>query len=116
MGSDGTYDATWFTLTRAFVADPEAVKKLFEFRVPCNQQLADDPMVIVNDEGDGTFTVGLLGIINGIITDIQLRNKCDVELVASVYSDDNQLLGFSKYISDTKGFENAATIAPAAGD
>ena len=46
-------------------ADPKAAFTLIETRVPCNAVLAEHPTVQV--VGGDTPTVGLLGIINGIL-------------------------------------------------
>ena len=62
-------------LNRALAEDPEAMRKLMsEAYVPCNRALADDPTIQVHTEkvevggilGD-FFSVGALGLINGII-------------------------------------------------
>jgi hypothetical protein len=53
-------------LNRALAEDPKAVRQLFAYRVPCNQALADDPTVQVRTEESGA-SVGVLGIINGIL-------------------------------------------------
>jgi hypothetical protein len=54
-------------LNEAFKMDPEAINKLVGSRVKCNKELADHPTIQVLGEGDPmTFTVGLLGILNGI--------------------------------------------------
>lgn len=58
-------------LNRAFAADPDAIRALVSFRVPCNSTLADDPTIQVKTvEGeprDGDHCeVGILGILNGI--------------------------------------------------
>ena len=53
-------------LNRAISADPVAIANLIEHRVPCNQQLANDPTIQVSSyRGDG-FTIGMLGVICGI--------------------------------------------------
>jgi hypothetical protein len=62
-------------LNRALSEDPEAMRRLMsEAYVPCNRALADDPTIQVHTEkvevggalGD-FFSVGALGLINGII-------------------------------------------------
>lgn len=45
--------------------DPTVLPALINFRVPCNQALADHPTVQVGHGQDG-YEVGLLGILNGI--------------------------------------------------
>lgn len=62
------------TMTRAFQNDPNAIHSLICNQVPCNQKMADDKTIVVEDYSqtlmeDNTFRVGLLGIINGILED-----------------------------------------------
>lgn len=58
-------------LNTAFAADPNAIHALMVNRVPCNQALADHPDVVVDNppviEGQH-FSVGALGLVNGILT------------------------------------------------
>lgn len=54
-------------LNRMLKADPEAMRKLVLDRVPCNRALADDPTAQVAEDEDGTFTIGLIGVLNGIL-------------------------------------------------
>jgi hypothetical protein len=70
-------------------ADREAVQLLVETRVPCNDALADHPTVQVHSER-GRHTVGLLGILNGIL-------GADDEgwgYVCAVFDDHMQLVNF----------------------
>lgn len=60
-----TVDDVLDVLNRATEADPEAMRALVRDRVPCNQQLADDPTIQVGVKR-GSPRVGLLGIINGL--------------------------------------------------
>lgn len=58
-------------LNSALEADPEAMQVLMNFRVRCNQKLADHPTIQVGFHGDGhlpeeEYDVGLMGIINGL--------------------------------------------------
>jgi hypothetical protein len=56
-------------LNRALKADPVAVQKLFAVRVACaggKGDLLDDPTVQIRQEEDDTYSVGVLGIINGL--------------------------------------------------
>jgi hypothetical protein len=46
--------------------DPTVLPALINYRVPCNQALADHPTVQVGKKTDG-YEVGLLGIINGLL-------------------------------------------------
>lgn len=56
-------------LNSAYDADPAAIHALLCNRVPCNQELADHPSIVVVENKatpDPGYTVGLLGILNGI--------------------------------------------------
>lgn len=54
-------------LNRALAADPEAARLLFNYRVGCNEELANDPTIQVSSyRPKGTTTVGILGLLNGI--------------------------------------------------
>lgn len=54
-------------LNKLLESDPEAMKALFSLRVPCNKALADHPTVVVRDEKDGMTSLGVLGLINGLV-------------------------------------------------
>ena len=53
-------------LNRALAADKDAMRRLSDFRVMCNDELADDPTIQVRKEESGNCSVGLIGILNGI--------------------------------------------------
>lgn len=53
-------------LNRVHEADPTVMPALIALRVPCNEVVAADPSVQVKANEDGTFEVGILGLINGI--------------------------------------------------
>lgn len=52
-------------LNEIHLLDRQALGALLANRVPCNEALADHPTVQVGD-ANGGFTVGLLGILNGL--------------------------------------------------
>lgn len=52
-------------LNDATKRDPDAIARLVNFRTLCNELLSDHPTIQVSSDG-GKFSVGLLGIINGI--------------------------------------------------
>ena len=54
-------------LESAFRADPDAIEALICRRLPCNEALADHQSVMVGTRPDGSFEVGLLGVLNGIL-------------------------------------------------
>lgn len=54
-------------LNRAVKADRKAIAQLLEYRVPCNQALADDPTIQVRSCCEiQPYAVGLLGLLSGI--------------------------------------------------
>lgn len=53
-------------LNELIALDEDAVTALFENRVPCNEALADHPTVQIVVNAENKYTVGLLGIINGM--------------------------------------------------
>lgn len=52
-------------LNHAIKLDPVAIRQIFLARFPCNDAMALHPSIQVTTE-DGTTTVGLLGLLNGI--------------------------------------------------
>ena len=72
-------------LNQAFLADPAAIHALMCNRVPCNEQLADDPYVIVDCSGVVGIEqphVGALGLINGVLLALD-----QPDVVALVFTD-----------------------------
>jgi hypothetical protein len=56
-------------LNRALQIDPEAINKLFRHCVPVNEALpeaGDDIPIVLSKEGDGSFTLAVLGLINAM--------------------------------------------------
>jgi hypothetical protein len=81
-------------LNQAFKSDPNAIYSIMTNRVPCNEKLADDLHIIVNQTNVsplGNFTVSGIGLIAGILSCLNLP------LVALKYSDRGELLGFCEY-------------------
>lgn len=74
-------------LNEALAADPATISALVDFRIPCNQKLADHPTIQVAGPEDKP-RVGLLGIINGMVSR-QTGHK-----VAAAFDENNKLLGF----------------------
>lgn len=80
---DARFLALMACLNTAFQADPDAIHALTRNRVPCNAALANHPYVVVdanvalNKVEDGTlqiehFSVGAIGLLNGVLTAIGL--------------------------------------------
>ena len=53
-------------LNEALEIDCDAIKALIEYRVLCNEKLADHPSIQVRAYDPEGLKVGLLGIINGL--------------------------------------------------
>jgi len=60
-----TVDEVIEFLNEVLAIDGDAICNLVETRVACNAALANHPTVQVSPQ-DGNYTVGLLGILNGI--------------------------------------------------
>jgi len=54
-------------LNDAMLYDPEAMHKLCETRVSCNQALIDHPTIQVLVDDDKPPAVGMIGILNGLV-------------------------------------------------
>ena len=92
-------------LTRAFQEDPNAMHSLMTINIPCNESLADDAFIIVNSprvlehSGDKKFfQVGMIGVINGILTCL------GSPLVAIKFSEPDEsgvrrIVGFCEYVA-----------------
>ena len=52
-------------LNRSLKADPEAIRKLFDTRISCNDELSKDPEIQVAIFKDGVQTISFLGLLNG---------------------------------------------------
>lgn len=82
-------------LNKMVDADREAMEKLVETRVPCNQAMVDHPTVQVSNGA-----VGMLGILNGLVG---VRDD-GYGYVAAVFDDDEKLVGFARAgVPKTKG-------------
>lgn len=95
-------------LQAAFESDPNAMHALIVNRVPCNQLLADDPFVVVEQSPilpDGNWQVGALGLVNAVLA------ANNLPLVACKFSSERdetgraKLLGFCEYPSEPASAE-----------
>lgn len=112
---DATRDATRMqqmvdALNFAFASDPQAIAALFTNRMPCNQDLADGPHMVVKRvlilSFAPFFTVGALGVLNGCLHAAGLPD------IVSRWSEPDesgirQLLGFG--VAQTSPATRAAT-------
>jgi hypothetical protein len=84
-------------------ADPLAIGALLETRVPCSKAMADHPTVQVHQK-EGAATVGMLGIINGIVGVIEAGPRKGWGYVAVELDDDGKLIRFVR--TDLAGDEH----------
>lgn len=80
-------------LNRIHAADPSVLPALIEHRVRCNYALAIDETVQVgriDDDPNGPWEVGLLGIINGLFG----TRPDGWGFIAAHYDDDHKLVRF----------------------
>lgn len=83
------------SLNEAWAADPEALRQLLCYRVRCNDAFAGHPTIVCEEEhpGAGTYRVGALGLINGVLGALGLPRA------AAKFSDqdETELQGFQLY-------------------
>jgi hypothetical protein len=79
-------------LNDAFDSDPDAISKLFAYRVPCNEKLADHDTIQVREEDDGTYSLSVLGILNGLFG----KDAKGVGYIKAEIEDGEDLQGFHK--------------------
>jgi hypothetical protein len=74
--------------------DRDAMEHLIETRVRCNDKIVEHPTVQVMKGEDGNMTVGLLGILNGLVgTQPDESSKPGWGFIAASY-DDGKLVKF----------------------
>lgn len=77
-------------LNEALGLDPVAVQVLTEMRVRCNAALANHPTIQVSGEQGGGATVGVLGLLNGLLADPETGDYLTVQ-----FNNTRKLLGFA---------------------
>jgi hypothetical protein len=65
-GEPMTVEKAAEVLNELYALDPEAADRLFTVRVPCNAAAASHPSIVVRDDPGG-YTVGLIGVLNGVL-------------------------------------------------
>lgn len=73
-------------LNKAFRRDPAVIYALICNRIPCSQELAEDPFILVDTIpvlDEKTPVVGLMGVLNGVLTANGMPN------VAMIFSEPN---------------------------
>ena len=79
-------------LNELIALDPQAITALVESRVPCNQALADHPTVQVSATTGNGFSVGLLGVLNGLFG----AREDGWGFITAVFDDNGQITEFKK--------------------
>lgn len=77
--------------------DPEAIGKLLNIRVPCNEHTADHYTVQVGITDDGGTRLGVLGLLNGLSDDPNI-----VIMVDTDENDHNKILEIHLYDYDNQ--------------
>jgi len=80
-------------LNEIFKHDPEAVALLVKNRIPCNKALAAHESVQVRENCDGKFSVGILGILNGLFG----ADEKGYGPIAAVCEKDGTITSFQRY-------------------
>lgn len=80
------------TLNACLAADPDATHALIETRVPCNKAVETATALVPQDNGDGTLSLGPLGLLNGVFGSYPGR-------VVAHYDDAGKLVRFSYEVS-----------------
>jgi hypothetical protein len=64
-------------LNEALKQDHKAVQKILEYRIPCSKDIADNKDIVVQENKESKiFTLGALGIINGMLNAADLPKIC----------------------------------------
>lgn len=101
--NDVLLDTVISVLNSAYQADPAAIHALICNRVPCNATLADHPTVTVDTNrvaiGEESYSVGLMGIVNGICESICGRRVAVAFSEPDPETKRSQIIGFVKHAS-----------------
>jgi hypothetical protein len=83
-------------LNQLCALDRDAMQALVAARVPCNQALGDHPTVQVGARpDDGSYTLGLLGVLNGLFGVIDVGEYSGCGHIAAKFDATGNLLGFT---------------------
>ncbi len=97
------HDHTLECLDRAFAADPNAMYALINNRIPCNDELADDPHIFVDPARvlpGSLCSVGMMGVLNGVLA----ANKLPlVGWQFAVNGERRTLVGFTRWTPEPAG-------------
>jgi hypothetical protein len=84
------------TLNDLLDDDRVAIEALIEHRVFCSDGVTNHPTVQVSTESEGVHTVGLLGILNGLVGIIEDGPRKGWGFITAVYDDDGKLVKFQR--------------------
>ena len=94
-------DKAIHVLNTAYQADKASIRSIIANMVPVNKELENHPVVIVQENADGTFLTSL-GLLNGVV--YALTGK----MLAAEWSEErdengaHKFLGFIEYTGDDK--------------
>jgi len=83
-------------LNEILKTDPVALNALVSHRVPCNDELAKHSTVQVHDDGINPTTVGLLGVLNGLVGAIEDGPRKGWGFITGVSEADGSLSHFQR--------------------
>ncbi len=85
-------------LNELLLADRKAIEALVEFRVLCDEMLADHPTVqVLQDER--CYKIGFLGVLNGLVGVIESGPRTGWGLITAVFNDDGELQCFRRTVN-----------------
>lgn len=79
--------------------DPSVVDELFLNRVPCSEKLHDNSTAQIRKHNNETYSIGVLGIINGLIG---IGEEKQYGPIAMVIDEDDEVLEFVNLKSSTE--------------
>jgi len=88
--------------------DASAVNALLLKRVPCNGTLAEHETVQVRDEGEGKFSLSLLGILNGLFGNIggdgEKKDWGTIMVISDWDDEKDEATGIQKFMRTEEGW------------
>lgn len=91
--TENIVDRTVLIVNEAIELDPSAMKALFENRIPCNNRLAQHPTIQVLQVEDIGHTVGVLGLLSGIVGTRMYKGHPNFSKIWAVYDVDCPIHG-----------------------
>jgi hypothetical protein len=79
-------------LNEAMRSDPRAIRALFTVhREPCNEKLAKHSTIQIRQDGDSLYSIGVLGLVNGLLGVDESGNGP----ICALIEDDGSISGFA---------------------